>query len=79
LVAGQFLAASATLVFDASPAPSLYWVGTQGLSWCSAVAPGGSCTPSLLVAGVSQTNALAVDDTYVYYLEGMVLYRALKG
>jgi hypothetical protein len=66
------------LVFDSSPAPNLYWVTEQGLFRCAGVAPGGTCTPTLLVPGLQPTSGLAVDDTYVYYLQGMVLYRLPK-
>jgi hypothetical protein len=70
--------ASDGLVFDTSPAPNLYWVAPQGLSRCSAVTSGSTCTPQLLVPGVRPTTGLAVDGTYVYYLQGMQLYRVPK-
>ena len=66
------------LVFDGSSPPNLYWVGTPGLSRCPAVAAGGSCTPTVLVPGLSATSGIALDSTYVYYLQGMVLYRVAK-
>ncbi|MGH7294023.1 MAG: hypothetical protein ACRELB_03775, partial [Polyangiaceae bacterium] len=34
------------LVFDSASPPNLYWIGSAGLERCSAVAPGGSCTPT---------------------------------
>jgi hypothetical protein len=66
------------LVFDAQATPNLYWVGAAGLSRCASVAPGVPCTPTVLVPGVAPTSGIAVDATYVYYLEGMVLYRVAK-
>ena len=66
------------LAFDASSPPNLYWVGAQGLMRCSAVAPGGTCTPTVLVPGLAATSALGTDSTYAYYLQGLVLLRVSK-
>jgi hypothetical protein len=78
LSSGQSTIAQYGLVFDSQATPNLYWVGAAGLSRCSAVVTGAACTPTVLVPGAAPTSGIAVDATYVYYLEGMVLYRVPK-
>jgi hypothetical protein len=58
-------------------ATSPFWVGAQGLSWCLDAAPGTTCAQEVLDANAQPTSGIAIVVPYVYYLQGMLLYRIM--
>jgi hypothetical protein len=61
------------IVLDTATPPNLYWIGTSGLVTCSSDASQCKGKPTVLIPNATPTSALAVDATYVYYVQGNVL------
>jgi hypothetical protein len=76
LVAGQGTVSG--IVMDTASPPNLYWIGSSGLVTCSSSPSVCNGTPTVLIPNATPTAALAVDATYVYYVQGNTLYRVAK-
>jgi len=76
LVTGQGTVSG--IVMDTAATPNLYWIGSSGLVTCSSEASQCKGKATVLVPNATPTSALAVDATYVYYVQGNVLSRVAR-
>lgn len=78
LVAGQGASTIETIVIDQASPPNLYWIGSSGLVTCSSDASACNGKPHVLVPNAAPTYGMTVDATFVYYLQGSILYKVAK-
>jgi hypothetical protein len=76
LVTGQ--GAITQIAIDQVTPPNLYWIGPMGIATCSSSATICDNKPNVLIPNASDADAVMVDSTYVYYLEGGILYKVAK-
>ena len=76
LVTGQGTVSG--IVMDSASPPNLYWIGSSGLVTCSSSPSVCNGTPRVLIPNATPTAALAVDASYVYYVQGNTLDRVAK-